>query len=82
MNYHSVTNLKIKNLFKNSFERIKTELWDKTGKKNPFVFVGTTQIILLFRKISDNVIWLRNGCTKFGSFSYFSWTCKTPWMKF
>ena len=54
MNYQSFTNLQIKKLLKNSFRSIKKELRDTTGEKVPFVSVGITQIVLLFRKISDN----------------------------
>ena len=54
MNYQSFTNLQIKKLLKNSFHSIKIELRDTTGEKIPFVSVGITRVVLLFRKISDN----------------------------
>ena len=52
--YQSFTNLQFKKLLKNSFQSIKIELRDSTGEKNPFLSVGITQIVLLFRKISNN----------------------------
>ena len=54
MNYQSFTNLQFKKLLKNSFHSIKIELRDTTGEKIPFVSVGITRVVLLFRKISDN----------------------------
>ena len=54
MNYQSFTNLQFKKLLKNSFHGIKVELRDTTGEKIPFVSVGITRVVLLFRKISDN----------------------------
>ena len=54
MNYQSFTNLKFKKLLKNSFHSIKIELRDTTGEKFPFLSVGITRVVLLFRKISDN----------------------------
>ena len=54
MNYQSFTNLQIKRLLKNSFHSIKLELKDTKGEKIPFVSVGITRVVLLFRKISDN----------------------------
>ena len=57
MNYHSFTNLQFKKLLKNSFHSIKIELRDTTGEKIPYVSVGITRVVLLFRKISDNHFW-------------------------
>ena len=54
MNYEPFTNLQFKKLLKNSFYSNKTELRDSTGKKTPFVSVGISRIVLLFRKISNN----------------------------
>ena len=54
MNYQPFTNLQFKKLLKNSFHSIKIELRDSTGEKIPFVSVGITQVVLLFRKISNN----------------------------
>ena len=54
MNYQSLTNLQFKKLLKNSFNSIKKELRDTTGGKIPFVSVGITRVVLLFRQILDN----------------------------
>ena len=54
MKYQSFTKLQFKKLFKKSFHSIKIELRDTTGEKIPFVSVGITRVVLLFRKISDN----------------------------
>ena len=54
MNYKSFTNLQFKKLLKNSFHSIKIELRDSTGEKIPFVSVGITRVVLLFRKILNN----------------------------
>ena len=55
MNYQSFTNLQFKKLLKNSFHSIKIELRDSTGEKIPFVSVGIIRVVLLFRKISNNL---------------------------
>ena len=54
MNYQSFTNLQFTQLLKKIFHCIKIELRDSTGEKIPFVSVGTTLLVLLFRKISNN----------------------------
>ena len=54
MNYQSFTNLQFEKILKNSFHSIKIELRDTTGERIPFVSVGITWVVLLFRKISDN----------------------------
>ena len=54
MNYQSLTNLQFKKLLKIFFHSIKIELTDITGEKIPFVSVGITRVVLLFRKISNN----------------------------
>ena len=53
MNYQSFTSLQFKKLLK-TFHSIKIELRDTTSEKIPFVSVGITRVVLLFRKISDN----------------------------
>ena len=55
MNYQSIANLQYKKLLKNFFHSIKIELRDTTGEKIPFVSVGITRVVLLFRKVSDNL---------------------------
>ena len=52
LNYQSFTNLK---LLKNFFHTKKIEVRDTTGEKTPFVFIGNTRVVLLFRKIADNL---------------------------
>ena len=54
MNYQSDINLRYKKLLTNSFHCIKIELRDSTGEKIPFVSVGITRDVLLFRKIPNN----------------------------
>ena len=55
MNYQSFKNLLFKKLLKNSFHSMKIELRDTTcEKKTPFVSVGITRVVLVFRKISDD----------------------------
>ena len=54
MNYQSFTILQFKKMLKIFFHSIKIELRDSTGEKTPFVSVGITRVVLLFRKISNN----------------------------
>ena len=55
MKYQSFTELKFKNCKKrNSFHSIKIKLRDETDKKYPFVSVGITQVVLIFRKTLKN----------------------------
>ena len=54
INYQSFTNLQFKKLLKNCFHCIKIELKDTTGEKIPFVSVGITRVVLLFRNIANN----------------------------
>ena len=54
MSYQSFTNLQFEKMFKNSFLSNKIELRDTTGEKIPLMSVGTTRVVFLFRKISDN----------------------------
>ena len=85
MDYQSFKNLQFKKLLKNSFHSIKIELRDSTGEKIPFVFVGITRVVLLFRKISIIIFefsFIRNGCSKLSRFPYFLRTCKTTWKRF
>ena len=85
MDYQSFKNLQFKKLLKNSFHSIKIELRDSTGEKIPFVFVGITRVVLLFRKISIIIFefsFIRNGCSKLSRFSYFLRTRKTTWKRF
>ena len=56
MNYQSFRNLQFKRLLKTLYIA-KQKLRDVTGEKNPFVSVGTTRVVLLFRKTSDNLFY-------------------------
>ena len=53
MNYQTFSNLQFRRLLKNSFHSIHIDLRDTSGEKIPFVSVGTTRLVLMFRKISD-----------------------------
>ena len=54
MKNQSFTILQFKKLLNNFFHSIKIELRDSTGEKIPFVFVGITRVVHLFRNISNN----------------------------
>ena len=54
MKYQSLTKLQFKKLLKIFFHSIKIKLRDSTDEQIPFVFVGITRVVLLFRKISNN----------------------------
>ena len=54
MNYQTFQNLQFKRLLKNAFQSIRIELRDATGEKIPFVSVGITRLVLMFRKVNDN----------------------------
>ena len=54
MNYQTFQNLQFKRLLKNAFHSIRIELRDATGEKIPFVSVGITRLVLMFRKVNDN----------------------------
>ena len=54
MTYQTFTNLQFQKIIKKSFHSKKIELTDTTGEKIPFVSVGITRVVHLFRKISDN----------------------------
>lgn len=53
MNYQTFSNLQFRRLLKNSFHSIHIDLRDTTGEKIPFVSVGITRLVLMFRKVSD-----------------------------
>ena len=53
MNYQTFSNLQFRRLLKNSFHSIQNDLRDTSGEKIPFVSVGRTRRVLLFRKVSD-----------------------------
>ena len=53
MNYETFSNLQFRSLLKNSFHSIHIDLRDTSGEKIPFVFVGITRLVLMFRKVSS-----------------------------
>ena len=53
MNYQTFSNLQFRPLLKNSFHSIHIDLRDTSGEKIPFVSVGITRLILMFRKVSN-----------------------------
>ena len=53
MNYQPFSNLQFRPLLKNSFRSIHIDLRDTSGEKIPFVSVGITRFVLMFRKVSS-----------------------------
>ena len=53
MNYQTFSNLQFRPLLKNSFHSIHIDLRDTRGEKIPFVSVGITRLVLMFRKASN-----------------------------
>ena len=53
MNYQTFSNLQFRPLLKNSFHSIQIDLRDTSGGKIPFVSVGFTRLVLMFRKMSN-----------------------------
>ena len=53
MNYQTFSNLQLRPLLKNSFHSIYIDLRDTSGEKIPFVFVGITRLVLMFKKASN-----------------------------
>ena len=53
MNYQTFSNLKFRPLLKNSFHSIHIDVKDTFGEKIPFVSVGITRLVLMFRKVSN-----------------------------
>ena len=53
MNYQTFSNLQFRFLLKNSFHSIHIDLRDTSGEKIPFVSVGITRLVLMFRKASN-----------------------------
>ena len=53
MNYQTFSNLQFRPLLKNSFHSIHIDLRDTSGEKTPFVSVGITGLVLMFRKASN-----------------------------
>ena len=53
MNYQTFSNLQFRPLLKISFHSIHIDLRDTSGEKIPFVSVGITHLVLMFRKASN-----------------------------
>ena len=53
MNYQTFSNLQFRPLLKNSFHCIHIDLRDTSGEKIPFVSVGITRLVWMFRKASN-----------------------------
>ena len=53
MNYQTFSNLQFRPLLKNSFHSIHIDLRDTSGEKIPFLSVGITRLVLMFRKVSS-----------------------------
>ena len=53
MNYQTFSNLQFRPLLKNSFHSIHIDLRDTSGERIPFVSVGITRLVLMFRKASN-----------------------------
>ena len=53
MNYQTFSNLQFRPLLKISFHSIHIDLRDTSGEKIPFVSVGITRLVLMFRKVSN-----------------------------
>ena len=53
MNYQTFRNLQFRPLLKTSFHSIHIDLGDISGEKVPFVSVGITRLVLMFRKVSN-----------------------------
>ena len=53
MNYQTFSNLQFRRLLKNSFHSIHIDSRDTSSNKIPFVSVGITRLVLMFRKVSD-----------------------------
>ena len=53
MNYQILSNLQFRPQLKNSFHSIHIDQRDTSGEKIPFVSVGITRLVLMFRKASN-----------------------------
>ena len=53
MNYQTFSNLQFRPLLKNSFHSLHIGLRDTSVEKIPFVSVGITRLVLMFRKVSN-----------------------------
>ena len=55
MNYQTLSDLQFRPLLKNSFQSVHIDLRDTSDEKLPFVSVGITRLVLMFRKASHNL---------------------------
>ena len=53
MNYQTFSNLQFRTLLKNSFHSIHLDLRDTSSESIPFVSVGITRLVLMFRKVAS-----------------------------
>ena len=53
MNYQTISNFQFRRLLKNFFHSIHIVLRNTSSEKIPFVSMGITRLVLLFRKVSD-----------------------------
>ena len=53
MNYQTFSNLQFRPLPKNFFHSFHIDLRDTSGEEIPFVYVGITRLVLMFRKASN-----------------------------
>ena len=53
LNYQTFSNLQFRPLLENSFHSIHIDLRDTSSEKIPFVSVGITRLVLMFRKVSS-----------------------------
>ena len=53
MNFQTFCNLQFRPLLKNFFHSIHIDLRDASGEKTPFVSVGITRLVLMFRNASN-----------------------------
>ena len=53
MNYKTFSNLEFRSLLKKSFHTIHNHLRDTSGEEIPFVTVGVTRFVFMFKKASN-----------------------------
>ena len=53
INYQTFSNLQFRPLLKNSFHSVHNDLRDTSGEKKPFVNVGISRLVLMFRNASN-----------------------------
>ena len=53
MNYQTFSNLQFRTVLKNTFHSIHIDLRDTSGEEIPFVSVGITRLVLIFRMVSN-----------------------------